>query len=89
MPPIRKYWKDEVYQRGDPFFMNQHVDQLYIELADELPLRYATPFTAVATGLLSDVLNKAVARIDRGENAGLDHQIQHWLDNAAGDLELV
>jgi arabinosaccharide transport system substrate-binding protein len=87
LPPIREYWNDEIYQRGDPFFIdNQKVDQLYIELANELPLRYATPFTTVALGLLSDVLNKAVARVDAGEISGLDEDIQLWLNDAAEDL---
>jgi len=86
LPPIRKYWNDEIYQRPDPFFSGQQVDRMYIDLANELPPRYATPFTAVATGLLSDVLNKAVARIDDGNTAGLDDDIKRWLDEAAKDL---
>lgn len=86
LPPIRKYWNDEVYKRADPFFSNQQVDQLYIELANELPPRYATPFTTVAMGLLSDVLNDAVARINDGKTADLDADIQKWLDEAAEDL---
>ena len=52
LPPIRKYWSDEVYQHGDPFFYNaQNVNQVYIQLAEELPTRYVTPFTIVAQQL--------------------------------------
>ncbi len=87
LPPIRKYWSDAIYDRPDPFFSNQQVDRMYIELADELPPRYATPFTTVATGLLSDVLNRAAARINDGATNGLDEDIKRWLDESAKDLQ--
>ena len=69
LPPIRKYWNDDVYQHGDPFFYNaQNVNQLLIQMAEELPMRYVTPFTIVAQQLLSDVLNRDGERIDAGTN---------------------
>lgn len=88
LPPIRSYWNDDVYQHGDPFFHNaQNVNQLYIHLAEELPMRLMTPFTLVAHQLLSDVLNRVVERIDAGETQNLDRDIQMWLDEAAKDLD--
>jgi ABC-type glycerol-3-phosphate transport system substrate-binding protein len=88
LPPIRKYWKDEIYQRGDPYFAdNQPVYQLLIQLADQLPTRYVTPFTVIAQQLVADVLNKVVRRIDDGETANLDRDIQQWLDESAKDLK--
>jgi ABC-type glycerol-3-phosphate transport system substrate-binding protein len=88
IPPIRKYWTDEVYRQPDPYFMNsQNSNELFIQLADELPVRYVTPFTIVAQQLLSDVLNRTVKRIDTGKTENLDQDIQHWLDDSAADLE--
>jgi len=88
IPPIRKYWSDDVYQHGDPYFMNsQNANRMYIQLANELPMRYVTPFTIVAQQLLSDVLNKTVERVDAGNIKNLDRDIQSWLDQAAKDLE--
>src|SRR5204863_8700150 len=55
LPPIRKYWADPVYHHPDPYFGGQKVMELYVELADELPPRYVTPFTLIAQGLLNDV----------------------------------
>jgi arabinosaccharide transport system substrate-binding protein len=88
LPPIRKYWNDEIYQRGDPYFAdNQPVYRLLIELAEQLPTRYVTPFTVIAQQLVADVLNKVVRRIDDGETSNLDRDIQQWLDDSAKDLK--
>ena len=88
LPPIRKYWSDEIYQRGDPFFANdQNVYQLYIKLAEKLPTRYVTPFTVIGQQLVADVLNRSVRRIDDGDTANLDRDIQQWLDDSAKDLK--
>jgi len=88
IPPIREYWNDELYKRPDPFFMNsQNVNQLYIQLADQLPTRYVTPFTVIAQQLLADVLNDAVRRVDQGRTEKLEQDIQKWLNVAAEDLK--
>ena len=88
LPPIPEYWNDDVYQHGDPFFYNsQNVNQVYIQLARELPRHRVTPFTVVAQQLVSDVLNRTVDRIDAGETQNLDRDIQIWLDDAAKDLD--
>ncbi len=88
LPPIKEYWNDDVYQHGDPYFAGaQNVNRVYIQLANELPERYVTPFTVMAQQLLSDVLNRTVERIDRGATTNLDRDIQAWLDDAAKDLQ--
>ena len=48
LPPVITAWDDPIYQRGDPYFGGQQVDQLFIELAKELPARYVTPATSTA-----------------------------------------
>ncbi|HEX3358612.1 MAG TPA: extracellular solute-binding protein [Tepidisphaeraceae bacterium] len=88
LPPLRKFWKDDIYQHGDPFFMNsQNVNQLFIQLADQLPVRYMTPYTILAQQLVADVQNKTVNRIDAGQTENLDQDIQHWLDDSAKTLD--
>jgi hypothetical protein len=86
LPPITAYWNDPVYSEPDPYFAGQRRDELFIRLARDMPPRYVTPFTTVAIGLLSDVLNKATARIDRGETDGLERDIRLWLKDAHDDL---
>jgi len=90
LPPIPEYWSDPAYQLPDPFYGGQHVDRLFLDLADELPARYVTPYTSAAQLMLSAVLNKAVARVrDRG-SAGLEQACHEWLTRADADVrELI
>ena len=79
LPPIVTYWDDPIYAQPDPFFGGQKTDALFIRLARDMPPRYVTPFTLIATGLLADVLNKTTARINAGEIDGLDRDVRAWL----------
>jgi arabinosaccharide transport system substrate-binding protein len=89
VPPIPALWSDAMYQQPDPFYAeNQSVDKLYISLARQLPVRYVTPFTAIAETELSDILSRAVDYRSEHGDAGLVEQCQKWLDDAASDLEL-
>jgi len=88
IPPLPAQWSDPIYHQPDPFYADsQSVDDLYVRLARQLPARYVTPFTAVASIELSDVISHAVDyRIKYGD-AGLKEKCQQWLDEAAVDLE--
>ena len=88
LPPIKAYWSDPIYQQRDPFYAgNQKANQLFISLANQLPTLYTSQFTAIAQGMLSDVLGKTVSRIDDAETDHLDQDIQSWLDDSAKDLQ--
>ena len=42
--PIRAHWEDPVFHEPDAYFGGQRKGSLYISLADDVPLRAATPF---------------------------------------------
>jgi arabinosaccharide transport system substrate-binding protein len=86
LPPIPEYWSDPAYQRPDPFYAGQQVDRLFLDLADEVPPRYVTPYTSAAQLMLATVLNRAVAHVrDRGD-AGLEQACRGWLARADADV---
>jgi ABC-type glycerol-3-phosphate transport system substrate-binding protein len=88
IPPLPQRWADPVYHRPDPFYANdQSVDDLYVRLAGQLPQRYVTPFTAVASIELAEVLGRAVDFRREHGDAGLVAQCQQWLNEAAADLQ--
>jgi arabinosaccharide transport system substrate-binding protein len=88
LPPVMTAWNDPIYRRGDPFFGGQQIDQLYIELAKELPERYVTPATATAGAALTKVLIDAADFVEnrRGNHAQLVAQCREWLTQASDDI---
>ncbi|MEM8756711.1 MAG: ABC transporter substrate-binding protein [Planctomycetota bacterium] len=57
--PVRSLWDDPIFDEPDPYFSGQRKGRMYIELADDVPLRAASPFFTQAR---MEVLN-AVSRL--------------------------
>ena len=87
LPPVISQWDDPRFDRADPFFGGQKVDRLYIELAQELPERYVSPATRAASGVLTDVLFRAIAHVEERGGVGLEEACAGWLGDAAAELE--
>ncbi len=83
LPPVRSHWSSPVYHQPDPFFGGQKVDALFIDLADEIPPRYVTPFTSFGTQSLATVLNRARSYMEQYGSDGLAEHVQQWLDEEA------
>jgi ABC-type glycerol-3-phosphate transport system substrate-binding protein len=87
LPAIPAAWNDPSYHHSDPYFGGQKVNELYIDLARQLPERYVTPFTVLAEQQLGNVLNHEIDRMRKQGSAGLQEQCQRWLDAEAVDLQ--
>lgn len=88
LPPVKHLWDDPAYHKPDPYFGGQKADELFIELARDIPIRYVTPATGLAQTALNSVLAKATDYIrERGSSAGLEAAIMPWLVEAERDLE--
>jgi arabinosaccharide transport system substrate-binding protein len=88
LPPVKSLWDDPAYHQPDPYFGGQKAYELFIELAQEIPLRYVTPATGLAQTQLNAVLAKAVNYInERGSDAGLEEAIKPWLVEAERELK--
>ncbi|HYE21539.1 MAG TPA: extracellular solute-binding protein [Tepidisphaeraceae bacterium] len=87
LPPVVAQWDDPRFDRPDPFFGGQMVDQLYVELARELPDRYVQPASRTALAALNGVLYKAVGHVRARGESGLLEACRGWLKDAAVDLD--
>jgi ABC-type glycerol-3-phosphate transport system substrate-binding protein len=88
LAPMVEQWNDPRYDEPDPFFGEQKVMALYVELARQVPERYVTPFTTIAQSQLTVVLAKAMDAIDAGQDEDeLESLCRAWLHEAAKDLE--
>ncbi|HEY1683773.1 MAG TPA: extracellular solute-binding protein [Tepidisphaeraceae bacterium] len=87
LPAIPAAWDDPGYHRPDPFFGGQKIDELYIELARQLPERYVTPYSLIAEQQISSVMTQAIEHMRDYGSDGLEPQCQQWLTAAATDLQ--
>jgi arabinosaccharide transport system substrate-binding protein len=86
LPPVVEQWNHPAFHEADPYFGGQKINELYVELAKQLPKRYVTPVTGTASAQLSVVVNWAVAHANEHGSEGLEAACQKWLDLAAADL---
>ncbi len=86
VPPLPEAWDQPAFQREDPFFGGQRVMKLYTELAAQIPERYVTPVSALATATLSVVLTRATAYIEEHGTGGLEAACRQWLAQAQADV---
>lgn len=87
LPPDRKQWEAPEWHRPDAFFGGQKIGELYVELAERIPRRYVTPFSAMATSYLSAVLSRAVDQVNERGSEGLAEACWRWLGEAQRQLE--
>ncbi len=87
LPPVKSMWQDPSYHQPDDYYGGQHVDEMLIELAGQIPPRFVTPASNIAGVYLQMVLTKAARRVERRQGTdGLEVACQGWLDTAAADL---
>jgi multiple sugar transport system substrate-binding protein len=86
LPPVIDQWNDPRFHKEDPYFGGQKIDELYVDLARQIPRRYVTPVTPIAHSALGVVVNEAVRYVRENGTEGLEAHCQHWLDLAAEDL---
>jgi ABC-type glycerol-3-phosphate transport system substrate-binding protein len=90
LPPVRDYWSDPFYNKPDPFLGGQRGGALFVKLAGQIPRRYVTPMSSLATLALNDAQIKAVHYVnEHGDDMpGLRAACRGWLIEASKDLKL-
>jgi arabinosaccharide transport system substrate-binding protein len=88
LPPVVTLWNDPVYHQPDPYLGGQKAQEMFIKLGRQIPERYVTPATPLASAELTVVLTRAVKYLNEHGPEGLEAQCQKWLDKSARDLEL-
>jgi hypothetical protein len=86
LPAEPQYWTDPAYRRADGFFAGAS-DELYVELAPQIPERIVTPFTYQAELALAEVLHRGVEYIAaHGNGDGLRQACAGWLAQAQAEV---
>jgi ABC-type glycerol-3-phosphate transport system substrate-binding protein len=87
LPPIKSVWGEAQYHQPDPYFGGQRSQEMFVELAPKIPLRYVTPASSMASAELGVVLSLAVEHVRENGSDGLEPYCQVWLDRSAKDLQ--
>jgi len=87
LSPVKDSWKDPIYQQPDAFFGGQKVEELFISLGPDVPVRFMTPNSVTAQTALALVLNKAFEYVKAHNGPdGLDDACAVWLDEATAEV---
>ncbi|CAN5384606.1 hypothetical protein BH10PLA1_BH10PLA1_11150 [soil metagenome] len=87
LPPVMEAWNDPLWHQPDAFYSGQKIGELYIDLARQLPERYVTPFTALATEALNVVLSRTVMAVQSDDEVNLNRRIAGWLAEADAEVK--
>lgn len=86
LPPMIDAWDDPIWHQPDPFYGGQKIGELFISLAEQLPERHVTPFTAYAAQALSLLVGRAVADVDETGGADLEAKLAGWCREADEEI---
>ena len=90
LPPVRDYWDKPFLLEPDPLFGGQRTMELYIDLADRIPPRYANWATPLATQALGFALHQGKSYIKSGQPIeGLPAYVQTQLERAQRYVQRV
>lgn len=77
LPPVKEYWERPFMHDPDPFFGGQRTLELYVSLADQIPVRDVTWATPLAVQAAGYVMNNAIAYARAGHtHAALREHVQ-------------
>lgn len=87
--PIKANWNQPCYDEPDPFYCNQPIGRLYIQLAPYVPVRTSSPFYENAQGELNLAVIALCHYADEhavGDPAALMAESRRLLDHAQAQL---
>lgn len=87
--PVREHWQNPVFDEPDPFFGGQAKGRMYIELADEVPIRAASPFFTQARAAMQTAVSRLREHAERTgvyDSASLRPQAERYLREAHAEV---
>jgi arabinosaccharide transport system substrate-binding protein len=58
--PVTEFWSDPIYDQPDAYFSGQAPGRMYINLADQVPDRFNSPFAQLASVRLQAAMSELV-----------------------------
>ncbi len=83
IPPLRDAWTHPAFDRPDPYWSGQPVGRLYVNLAEEVPPQYTSPYVSMAKQKLGEVVSSCAAFYRSKGPAGFDEFAERTLREAA------
>lgn len=86
IPPVKDAWGHPAFDEPNPFWSNQSLGRLFVDLADDVPPQYASPFVIPAKAKLSEALSTCVSYYRVNGDEGFDEFVRKRLKQAADDV---
>lgn len=83
--PRKDYWEDPVYDQPDPYFSNQPIGRMFIELAPDVPERTSSPYAVFAKQRCADALSRLLRWAEKTGTHDLDEleaKAMEFIDDA-------
>ncbi len=77
--PVKQFWSDPVFDEPDAYFRSQPKGRLYLDMADSVPPRHASPYSQMAILRVAD----AATRLHAHAIAANIHEAEALLPRAA------
>lgn len=81
--PVREYWSDPMYDQPDSYFRGQARGRMYINLADQVPDRFNSPFAQMAQTRFQAAASELVAYAKSQGKSGRDELLPKAKDLVA------
>ncbi|TVR52172.1 MAG: extracellular solute-binding protein [Puniceicoccaceae bacterium] len=89
VPPFKEAWEEPEFDEPNPYYSNQRLGRILVDLARQAPPEYVTAYTELTHSKFSEVFLNAALHFDRRGETGLREYIQEELDKAQAYLERI
>ncbi|MBN1903380.1 extracellular solute-binding protein [Candidatus Sumerlaeota bacterium] len=89
IPPLREAWDHAVFSEKRPYWSDQPIGKLYIDLADDVPPQYTSPYVGIAKAKLGEALSSCHAYYSKNGENGFDDFVRKRLKKAADDIRRI
>ena len=86
IPPLRDAWNHPAFDRPDPFWSDQPVGRLYVNLAEEVPPQFTSPYVSTAKQKLGEAVSSCAAYYRSNGPDGFDEFVENTLKEAADSV---
>ena len=84
LPPFKHLWSNPVFYEKRDYWSGQAVGKAYIELAEEVPPQYGSPYLELAKDKLGVVVAACAAYYESNGEQGFESFVRDQLKQAAG-----
>ena len=86
IPPVKDAWGHPAFDEPDPYWSNQALGRLFVDLAEDVPPQYASPFVIPAKAKFAEALCACVRYYRVHGDEGFDEFVRKRLKQAADDV---